>query len=144
MTWRRAGIGIWLVLCTAAPVTRADLVFTELMYHPASDDDGDEFIELLNPGPQDVSLQGWCVDGVRLCFGAGSVAPAGGYLVLAGDAERFQATYGFEADFEYAGRLGNAGETLRLRDAGGGVVDEVTYGDGGEWRNVHLKPQVSR
>ena len=76
MTYWPLVMGIWFALCVVTPVTQADLVFTEIMYHPASDEDDDEFVELLNAGPEDVSLQGWCVDGVGLCFGAG--CPAGG------------------------------------------------------------------
>ena len=59
---------VWLI----APVAAAQVVINEIMYHPESADDGEEFIEIHNPGVSPVILTGWCFDGVLLCFTAGA------------------------------------------------------------------------
>jgi hypothetical protein len=59
------------------------VVITEIMYHPGSEDNGDEFIEIYNPGPTAVDLSNWCFDGVALCFDLGDSIPADTYLVVA-------------------------------------------------------------
>ncbi|RLE20147.1 MAG: hypothetical protein DRJ50_11195, partial [Actinobacteria bacterium] len=111
----------------------ADVVITELMYHPPSDLDGDEFIELLNTGVTEVDLQDWCFEGVDLCFPPGATILAGGQLVLAHDATQFETTYGFPPDHVYAARLDNSGERIALRDAALLLVDEVRYLDVPPW-----------
>ena len=47
--------------------------------HPATDDgEGDEFVELHNPGTNPIDLGGWkLTDGVELEFAAGTVLGAG-------------------------------------------------------------------
>jgi len=112
---------------------RADVVITELMYHPSSDLDGDEFIELLNTGPSDVAVQNWCFVGVDFCFPPGATILAGGHLVLAQDAARFELTYGFAPDHVYLARLDNGGEQVALLDGASQLVDEVVYLDLPPW-----------
>ena len=108
-------------LAACAAPTRADVVISELMYHPLPDDDRTEFIEIHNTGAEVVALQGWCVRGVLICFPAGATIEPGGYLVLASDPTLFLLTYGFEPDHDYDGRLDNGGELIELTDAQGGV-----------------------
>lgn len=116
-----------------APGAAADVVIHEIMYHPASWLEGEEFVELRNTGTEVVDLTDWCLDGVAFCFPAGGTLPADGYLVLARDAAQFEATYGFAPDFVYAGELDNGGEALTLRDGGGLIVDQITYSDEPPW-----------
>ncbi len=112
----------------------ADVVINELMYHPDSILGDEEFIELYNPGDQPIDLEGWCFDGVQFCFSGGHQIPPGEYLVLASDAEAFEAAYGFPPDFTYVGKLDNGGETLTLSDAEQTIVDQVAFTDGsGGW-----------
>ncbi|NIX21666.1 MAG: hypothetical protein GWN07_18210, partial [Actinobacteria bacterium] len=70
---------------------------------------------------------------IGICFGPGDTIAPGGYLVLARDAAVFLATYGFAADHEYGGELGNEGDALILEDAGQAVVDELVYSDVAPW-----------
>ena len=37
----------------------SDVVINEIMYHPASEDDREEYIELLNRDTRPVNLKGW-------------------------------------------------------------------------------------
>ncbi|HKQ60873.1 MAG TPA: thrombospondin type 3 repeat-containing protein [Candidatus Polarisedimenticolaceae bacterium] len=115
------------------PAQAGNVVITEIMYHPASDQPGDEFIEIHNRGGTTVTLDNWCFDGVQFCFPVGASIPAGAYRVLTGDATRFQTTYGFAPDWVYTLTLANDGEDLILRDAALAVQDEVPYQDAPPW-----------
>lgn len=95
------------------------VVINELNYHDVSDDDANDFIELLNLSDEDVDLSGWCLRGVGFCFEMGSTIAAGGYLVVSGS--------------EFDGRLGNKGEDVTLEDAAGNAHDVVAYADADPW-----------
>ena len=67
------------VLCAlaGAPAVSAAVVVNEIMYHPVSDDRGDEYVELYNTGGTAVALDNWCLQGVEFCFPPGASIPAG-------------------------------------------------------------------
>ncbi len=112
------------------------VVITELLYHPVKDDVlHEEFVELYNPCAHPVNLEGWQVLGLGpFTFGAGASIEAGGYVVLAEDADAFLAAYGFEPDAVVAGAsLANSGERVAVTTAAGLVVDTVTYDDVAPW-----------
>lgn len=69
MTYRRMGAGILAALLILVPEgrVRATLVINELLPDPAGSDGGQEFVELINTGPEDVSLEE-----VKLQFGNGA------------------------------------------------------------------------
>lgn len=123
-----------------------DIVMNEIMYHPISEDSNDEYLELYNKGTQPVDVSGWELSsGIRYTIPDGTIIPADGYLVIAADAERLIGRYpnltsvNTVGDFE--GQLDNRGEYIRLlrplhetpTDNDFVVVDEVAYGDGGNW-----------
>jgi regulation of enolase protein 1 (concanavalin A-like superfamily) len=132
-------------------IALAPVVINEIMYHPLSDDDDDQYVELFNPGSKSVDLGGWrFVSGVDFTFPAGAALPAGGYLVVARQAARLQTNYAhlnsgnLVGDFK--GKLSHNGERLALarplevaNPVSGEVttryeiVDEVTYRPGGRW-----------
>lgn len=116
----------------AAPA-RASVLFNEIMYHPVTDDDREEFLELYNTSASAVALENWCVDGISFCFGPGATIAGNGYLILAKDAAFFQAKYGFAPNHTYTGTLSNGGERLRLLNATQQVIDQVEYDDMGLW-----------
>ncbi len=69
------------------------MVINEIMYHPSSENSLEEYIELLNLGPNSVNLNGWSfARGVDFTFPNIDVA-AGGYLVVAADTDTLQAKY---------------------------------------------------
>lgn len=114
-----------------------NVIFNEIHYHPISEDERDEFIELYNRGDVAQDLSGWVVEGVGMEFPPGTVVEPGEYLVIAADPERIRATYGLDAsvvvDVPWEGRLANGGERLRLVDGRGVTSEQVRYRDGGEW-----------
>lgn len=62
--------------------SRASVVLNEIHYHPDSELVAEEFVELANPGTNDVSLAGWRLSGgINFSFPAASLLPAGGFLV---------------------------------------------------------------
>ncbi len=131
-----ADIGI-----TAGPV----VVINELHVNPDIKTELVEFVELHNPGTDDVDLSGWRLDGgVFYTFAAGAVLPAGGYVVVAENpthirtkwgAGRFPLSSGLLFG-PYAGKLGNDGDRVVLYDAAGAVADEVDYQNGFPWPMV--------
>lgn len=110
------------------------VVISELNYHAGTDLDTDDFLELANTSAGAVDVSGWSFTaGVTATFPPGAVIPAHGYVVVAKDAARFQALYGFAPFAVYSGNLSNSGETVTLVDATATVVDTVTYADAAPW-----------
>ena len=130
------------------------LVINEIHYHPALHDD--EFVEIYNltgaPVPlyDDTLGRGWRLVGARNAedtaayeFPAGTVVPAGGYLVLASaDPASFRFRYAVPAGVPvigpYGGGLQNSGEFIKIKKplgTGGAfiVVDQVRYNDRAPW-----------
>lgn len=123
-------------LILAATISaRADVLISEIMYHPSSENPAEEFIELYNSGAAPVSLAGWQItSGVNFTFPAVSI-PSGGYLVVAANAGAFSAKYPTVTNFiaGWTGQLSNSSNTITLRDALSVKVDEVDYSDDGDW-----------
>ena len=112
-----------LAFARFASALDSTVVFNEIQYNPAPGQA--EFIELRNLHGVDVSVAGWKIDGgVDFTFPAGTVVPGGGY-VLIGDVPG--------AIGAFSGQLDNGGETLRLKNLNGRVMDELTYDDENGW-----------
>ncbi|RME94084.1 MAG: DUF1349 domain-containing protein, partial [Verrucomicrobia bacterium] len=150
----------WRLLETPTPGAansapwRSPVVINEIMYHPLSQRDEDEYVELYNRSGAPVDVGEWkFTDGIRFTIPAGTVIPAGGYLVVAKDAANLRSIHP-QLDEQntvgdYSGRLANSGERLSLampEDIVGTnefgvlvtnrvhiVVNQVDYRDGGRW-----------
>ncbi|MDB6033249.1 MAG: hypothetical protein JWM16_3587, partial [Verrucomicrobiales bacterium] len=141
---------------TNAPIRSKSLVINEIMYHPITDDDNDEFIELYNRGPGSVNLSGWrLTDGIDFTFPTNTIVASNGYLVVAKNIGRLLTNYANlntnNTVGNYSGTLANSGERIALSMPDSitstnltGVittnwiyipVDEVLYGTGGKWGN---------
>ena len=124
-----------------------DIVINEIMYHPISENDDDEYIELYNRGSSNIDLSGWAFTmGVNFTFPTGTVMSAGSYLVVARNITNLLARYpqlsATNTVGNYDGKLANSGERVVLSklddplDTNGEawvIVDDVTYGDGNSW-----------
>ena len=125
-----------LALLLAAVPCRAGIVINEIHYHPASEDDREEFIELHNTGAAAVDVGGWAfTSGVRFTLPAATTVPAGGFLVVAADAATFAGLHPAVTHFVagWSGRLSNSSNKITLVDANGTTIDEVGYADDGDW-----------
>src|SRR2546426_497892 len=84
--------GLALFLC-ATPARAADIILNEIMYHPQSGNDFEEYVELYNRGTNMVNLNGWrFTRGIEYVFSSVTLAP-GGYLVVPSHLPTFQAKY---------------------------------------------------
>ena len=119
---------------TVLPATVGDIVITEIMYNPPeSGDDSLEYIEIYNNSDNEVNLLGYTFTaGVEYVFPDMSLVN-GDYLVIAGNAQAFQNTFGFEPLEWTDGALSNGGELIKLSSPGGVTVDSVEYGNSAPW-----------
>lgn len=115
------------------------MVINEINYHgPDSGDPGD-WIEIHNPTPVDVHVDGWALkDGDDLhvfTLPEETVINSGSYLIFCEDLALF--TEAFPDLSNVFGDLGfgfsGNGEAVRLFDASGNLVDRVDYEDGPPW-----------
>lgn len=118
----------WFLMAGVARSADATAVFNEVMYHPVALA-APEWVEFRNVLSVNLDLSGWSITGgVNFVFPAGTVLPSGGFLVVSSMAGNPPAALG-----PWTGALANEGETIRLRNRGGGIVDELAYNDAGDW-----------
>lgn len=126
--------GYYALNITKAHAAADNIVINELMYHPASDLDNDDYIELYNPTGNTIDMSGWCFTaGITGCFANGTTIGASQYAIAAKNIAQAQTTYGVTAVLQYGGNLSNSGETITLTDDSNMVVDTLTYSDGSPW-----------
>lgn len=131
---------------TPSGLRQENVIMNELMYHPLSGLDDDEYIELFNQSTGAVNIGYWrFTDGVTFAFPPGTTIPGRGYLVVARNATNLIARYPQlgpgNTIGNYSGQLADGGEHLRLSrpddlalpDMDFVVVDEITYRDGDDW-----------
>ncbi len=123
----------FLLLLT--PYVPAEVIINEIMYHPASNNDLEEWIELHNTSDTAVNLDHWqFTHGVDFRFPSIEI-PADGYLVVAADMATFSAQHPSvtNAVGNWKGHLSDKDERLTLEDASGIERDSVHYYDEGDW-----------
>ena len=144
--------GIWSGLVEAwyfveaQPASAENLRISKIHYHPSNptpeeieagfvNDDDFEFLELRNLSEHTVNLGGsQFSDGIDFTFGDHPISPQA-RLLLVRNREAFEHRYGKALPVvgEYTGNLRNSGESLRLLDFGGSVVEEIEFNDRGSW-----------
>lgn len=150
--------GVWSALTTTAfyvetiPVSTGNVVISEIHYHPASGDEGGEFVEIWNPGAEAVDLRGARIEGgIDFSFGEGPnsrlwVIGAGERMVLVGDETEFELVHGDLGGLvvgRFSGNLANGGERVALVARDGQLIDEVIYGDELPWPTAADGPGYS-
>ncbi len=126
--------GSWSYTQASAATFAGAVVINEIMYHPASAQPADEWIELFNRGSNAVNLTGWALTrGVDFVFPSITL-PAGGYLVVAADLAAFRARHAGVLNLTgpWSGQLNNTDEEIELEDASGDRVALVHYFDEGD------------
>ena len=133
------------------------IVISEVMYHPMSGDENEEYIELYNITGSEVILQeydgdkdetvAWqFTDGIAFTFPLGTRIPANGHLLVVKDPASFSAAYtapgGVTVLGPYDGQLSNGGERLQIGMPGDVNtlgerqylrIDRVNYDDEAPW-----------
>ena len=113
------------------------VIINEIHYDPDVKTELAEFVELYNVTDESVDVGGWqFTRGIEFVFEPGTLIPPDGYLVLAGNPDKFQSKFGFAPFGPFVGKLDNDGETITLRDADYEKVDEVDYQLGFPWPTV--------
>lgn len=144
----------WNYLASASPAlpntpeAAQAIVINEIMFHPISELDDDEYLELYNRGTDPVDLSGWKIEGgIQYTIPEGTTIPSAGYLAVCKNPARLRTQHphlnatnslgGFE------GKLSNRGESIELlrpaqwRFADDPlevpllVVDRISYQDSG-------------
>lgn len=111
----------------------SQIVITEIMYNPPeSGADSLEFIELYNNSGAAVNMENWTTFGVVFTFPAVTVQP-GGYLLLSINATALQNQFGVSSLQWTGNALSNGGETIKVINSSGVVVDSVAYDDAAPW-----------
>jgi len=109
------------------------LVFNEIHYNPADDVADTEWIELRSLNGVNVDASGWRLrGGVNFDFPEGTVVPGRGFLIIAADPNNATLA-GKNALGPFVGALNNGGEALRIENADGRIMNEVSYSDSGDW-----------
>lgn len=113
------------------PYAMQSLLINEIAWAGTLASSSDEWIELYNPGPQNIDLEGWILQDegdIRIQL-AGEVRAGSFYLLERGDDLTITDV---PADQLYSGSLSNRGESLRLEGPSGELVDSANL-DGGPW-----------
>ena len=143
-----AAVAVLACTCIFSTV-KADIVISEIMYNPDSQETGSdraEWVELYSTDPVTADLEGWKVSDEDVTpsdgFPAGtSIAPGEAIVIVSnGITEaQFEAAWGtgfqiIQHDLPlFSNGPSSTNEILQLLDEEGTVVDEVNYDDSGEW-----------
>ena len=131
--------GILFLLACSIPAF-GGVIVNEIMYHPASTNVLEEWLELYNTGPTNVNLSGWQITkGVAFTFPTNTVLATGGYIVVAADGPTFTSRNPVVANF-VAGWSGSLGHLLELSDDAGRVVNSIEFYHEGDWALRALGP----
>jgi hypothetical protein len=129
-------IVLFCCLTALAALANAQIVITEIMFNPPeSGTDSLEYLELYNNSNASIDISGWnFTQGIEHVFASGTVVPAGGYVVLAKNANAFKSVFGVTPTVWTNGALTNTpGEDIELRDASANVIDYVDYLNASPW-----------
>ena len=111
---------------TNSTAREKQIVINEIMYHPITDDENDEWVELFNRGPGAVDLGGWrFTAGIEFTIPSNTVVAANGYLVVAKNVSRLLSAY---TNLQAANCVGNfSGSPKFLTDRIGNYEEIEPY-----------------
>ncbi|MFC1650028.1 lamin tail domain-containing protein [Candidatus Latescibacterota bacterium] len=115
------------------------IVINEINYNSSNTFDPEDWVELYNAYDVPVDISGWVFkdgnDANSFVIPDGSIIPADGYFILSSNALKFHDEFKdveyFAGDFGFG--LSNAGDTIRLYNSRGILVDSLMFDDEGLW-----------
>ena len=127
--------GSYSALIPNAQPENPTINFGSFEYNPASSNQDEEYIQLINPNTFAVDISGWTISGgIEHTFLPGTVIVAGGSLYVSPDAASFRARatspaggQGLFVQGNYKRHLSNWGETVNLFTKKGYLIDTLTY-----------------
>lgn len=129
-----AGLSVEQILLVPVEARPLKVVINEINYNPSDNTQETEYVELHNPGQSAVDVGNWrLAAAVDYLIPAGTVIPAGGYLVIGENPAVLTNWYNITALGPWTGNLASDGETVELRDSGGLLVDSADYGVTAPW-----------
>src|SRR6266850_1624797 len=110
-----------------------EVIINEIMYHPASGNLLESYVELRNTAAVATNLSG-CrfTKGIQFVFPTNTVLAPGAYLVVAANGPAFTNKYPGVTNF-VAGFSAPISHDLRLENSAGQLINEVQYADEGDW-----------
>ena len=106
----------------------SNIIINEIHYDVSDKTLRAEFIELHNTSDKLVDISGWRISSaVNYTFPQNTILESGGFLVIAEDPKIIFDKWGINALGSWVGNLANDGETVRLRNSSGDLVNEVDY-----------------
>lgn len=127
-----------VALLSAAHLFAGNVVINEIMYHPASENLNESYVELYNPGPGATNLSGFkFTKGFTYVFPTNTVLSAGAYLVVAANGPSFSSKYPGVTNF-VAGWVPPMSAHVQLSDASGSTVSDVNFSKDGDWATRYL------
>lgn len=115
---------------TNPPPTGGSVFLNEILANEPGSDVAAEFVEIVNASASSVDLGGSTLSdssGARHTFAAGTTLAAGTAIVVFGGSTASQTGVNGVVASTGALGLGNSGDTVTLKDAGGVTLDSVTY-----------------
>ena len=109
-------------------IPQMEPLISEICYHPILDSES-EFIRIYNPADAPFDISGYVLSqAFDFVFPDGSIIPAHGSAYVAANASKFTPIAQGEQVWQWTdGKLSNNGESVRLSNAAGIVVDQVSY-----------------
>lgn len=118
-------------ITTSAPATPAQVIVNEILANEAGSNTAGEFVEIVNVGGTSAAIGGWTISdgaGVKHTFAAGTTLAPGKALVVFAGASAIPAGLTNAVGASTGSlALGNSGDSVILKDAGGVVKNSFTY-----------------
>ncbi len=116
-----------------------DIVINEINYKSSVEFAVGDWVELYNTLDTEKDISAWVfkdeMDDHIFEIPAGTIIPAGGYLILCKNDTTFTASFpnvsAYLGNFDFS--LSGGGELIRLYDDNGSLIDQVTYDDVAPW-----------
>lgn len=130
-----AGMLCFFYTAPAGYTAEVDIVINEIHYHPDTDFEQEEFIEIYNRGTEPIDISRWSLTGgIFYTFEDDTILQQNGYLVIARNTNKLSGMVNaapIHGPFDR--QLSNSGETITLRNQEGVVIDQVNYSDAPPW-----------